>query len=569
MELNNNYHNRNDKSKNRNENPNQKSLKLYLRNKSEMEIEMDTVNKYYIPCLMNQMNILELNELTHKQGFNRLISNDIYNINYNIISRTQCYNIFKFYDMPFKHRLKSSIETQGYNNVTQMDYISDIKFDKMGSLFCVLSTSGNVQIFDFDEIITKYNRARIKWDNALCNDLNQKNKKIHIERQKCLEFDTQFRSETLKWKNDDEIIIGGHIGGTILVYNIEKNKKSKKYNTPKEYKHCITNMFLDGYNNLYAGDKQGNVWFWDLRQNNKIPLKHYSYPKNYIGFSTNNNKKMCHLGRNFNIKNIHVNNDGRWMTLIRQNGYIENMDTRFNTRVVRTVDIWRCNNINNDNNSTNYMDYNYRAFVDDGYYISSTDSAILRLQNSNLVHLNLQTKSIIKTYQMKYNENVKIDTNYLSKIMQRRICNLNNYGYIDIVLNPSLSNDLMLIDMNNELDIYKHEQQYRETKNEFNKTFNHNHNPNNSDKYYNTRISFLKNEYHTNLFNNTSYGLIDDINVSNAITSMDINPNLMYIICGTFANEIQIIGIGSSPQNDIEIIQKQQIMNQKNAQQSQ
>lgn len=552
-------------------------LKQYLKPRKEISLELKKQQEYknymkdrktFHPAFNHPLHYLHFRELSltnaniHRyqntnnrnwsQTFDTRVGRNVLNKNLNmkLLLNEELHNIYK---LPFHHRFNEQ-------NIQSSDYISDIKYDMYGSLFAVCSTSGDLKIFDWDSFIVQWNtKARIAYDQIVCeqkqkrmqSDFETKSNSLENENVEDMRADlhrfleiqirSPLRSECISWnkKKENEIIVCGNgtNGGCILVYDLNDrytNNHNPNFKCPMTVDKCKLELQTDVKHKqsivncaiyssmIYGGCREGWIFSWDMRANSKLPQfrigSHSS--SNTSVFQCIQNYSQIRGQRNMGIKKMHISNDGQLLFVVRENGAIEILDVRMLKTKYKSIDLWTCPTIvDNDNGRRNAAQVRNRAMIDDAVIVEDGYKIIVKLQNSSLISVNINSETIVKTVDCQSlmdNENDEVlNVSYLSNINQRRMCCFKEYGESDIIISGSMSKHLMVVDMSADLDAY-----------------------------------FYENEKeHGNIFHK-NYGLLADIQLDDILMCVDLHPTQMFSVCGTYRNTVQIVGCGSSPLNE-------------------
>ena len=385
---------------------------------------------------------------------------------------------------------------ENMNNGINESYVSSVEFNESGTLLCCASQSGTLRIIDVDSMLRKwYTEVRIKLKEMCKKKIEKeeeykkdKNGKIdlkkiaHLKMSKHripfpiksrlkIEVSNEINKiECCKLKNNKLYISGSNIN----IFDLNKEKKRLLLllllKNPSKNRYMEMNTTIDN-SLLFASDQFGAIHGWDLRikQLNNIPQIYWGHDSNnYQNGILSLTRSISNKSRNLCIKNMNISNDNNLLYIIRMNGQIQIFDIRSNLKPILTCSIWKSFKYKSKYKS------NFGVFIDDAIFNTQTQSAIIRLQNSTILNIRLQiindqfyntkmSNNIIKTYQCDFStkNNHYCDVSFLSKLSKRNIIKmdhiLNIYGIpiTDIICTGSLSQDLAIIDMSSDFNIFK------------------------------------------------------------------------------------------------------------------
>eukprot|EP01083_Nonionella_stella_P021634 59945_1 len=538
----------------------------------------------YVAPLMNQRHLLELTELSglrnagSAQRLSRIRSQNVYNINADILHRRHLHLIINntnLHRLPMRHSFD--------NTLLSNDYISAVKFDKMGSLFCAASTNGTVGIFDFDHLQTKWNnKARIHYNSHIMRLQKQNELKVEAGEEDVVDIkqyafganvasmenvmeitiDTQFRIEDIEWSpNMNDVAVCGHAGGCLNIYDLRRtsNKPKHRLKSKNSPTHPLLNIKYSPTQSscIASGDRMGSVFVWDLKQKTSKPCVHMNAvakQTSFIGNRLNGNRDGTNMS-SFAVKHLSMSSDGVLLYVVRENGFIQIMDIRKAGYVYKTIDLWRCalDGDKDTKNSSNGKFYNesvgsqistsHRARIDDAMILHSMNTALLKLQNNSLVNVHLPTNAIRKTYHGDYNfkgpspSPEAIDIGFLSRVRQRRMCSFENYGMPQMMITGSFNKEMVVIDVSTELDAHYADQEYKQKRVNLGLM----NKDNAKDESSNMQNSFKAR------LDDQSYGFMGYCELSDVLTSCTLHPKSLYTVCGTVNNCLEIVACASNP----------------------
>ena len=611
----------------------QQKLTNFLKNTDDInkenqkkQIEGKSLKERYlfVPPLLNQRHLFELTELcgTRNIGSNarlsQLYSRDISNLNADSIYRRNLHLIVNnqhLHRLPIGHSFNDN-PNQQISHYNDIDYISSVKFDKMGSLFCSCSTNGKIGVFDFDNFLSKWNsKARIPYNQSIIkqqrendayfknlvkmeniqdtvsdNDMPKEIKQgpigsVSMDNIMLTSINTSFRIENIEWSDNlNDIAVCGHGGGCLNIYDLRRLNNKPKYklrSTSKGHHPLLVNKYsnknasISAMSLIAAGDRMGSVYCWDLNNKTSKPCLKFDAISKQTTLTGNvwghnkNNMNMSH----FAVKQLDISNDGILLYVVRENGFIEIMDIRKPGFIYKSIDLWRCpfkdaNNSNQNNNNNNNKIYDnslysststaHRARIDDAIILESMNCALLKLQNNSLVNVHFESGNIRKTYSFQegdkpisssLSQEPLINVDFLSKIMQRRMCSFEGYGMPEILVTGTFKNEMCAVDMSTELDAYYFERDYKQKRVDLGIMDNESLKYQTSSSFHSAKSELIKKEEYEKResLHSKSYGLMGSVELSDIMTSCSLHPRSLYTVCGTLNNCLEIVSCASNP----------------------
>ena len=592
----------------------QKPLTNFLKTTDKIDKENEKKKKkdeylkkqyLFVSPLMNQRHLFEIMELSgiRNNGSNKrlsqLYSRNVSNINSDSLYRMSLHSIINnqhLYRLPIGHSFDSF--NTSYN--AKFDYISSVKFDKMGSLFCSGSTNGEIGIFDFDKCLSKWNSTIRIIINGIIN--LQKENKYKLEngddniidiKQGCdyskvtmnnvilTKINTHFKIENIEWSdNMNDIAVCGHGGGLLYIYDLRRLNNKPKYRLitgSKGHHPLLINKYSTKYSSINAmnlivgGDRMGNTYCWDLKNKTNKPCLRFDAVSKQTSLTSS--FKQHNYGKNINVshfavKQLHISSDGILLYVVRENGFIELMDIRKPGFIYKSIDLWRCplKDANDDNHDHDH-DHNHnnkfydnsvysktatchRARIDDAIILESMNCALLKLQNNSLVNVHLESNTIRKTYSFQQEESQNENVEFLSRVNQRRMCSFEQYSLPEMLITGTFKPEMVAIDISTELDAYYFEKEYKQKRiklglmNDDALKYQ-----SNCYSFQSAKSEYIKNEQYkkTKSIHSCSYGLMGKTQLSSIMTSCSLHPKSLYIVCGTLNNCLEIVGCASNP----------------------
>jgi len=185
--------------------------------------------------------------------------------------------------------------TQRFPSTDGLDFVSSVEFDSKGSLMCAASSSGNVIVHDFDSLIMLWSSRRRLYEQgcsrlaALPVDERPPSMKSGLPR---LDMDlldsavqrlkVPYRVDCMRFNphNEDKIGMTGTTRGEVLLYDLasaQVNRQPAKWSASHNQAMTVLQFCKADKHVLVGGSVSGVISRWDLRVKSKTQLEMKPY----------------------------------------------------------------------------------------------------------------------------------------------------------------------------------------------------------------------------------------------------------------------------------------------------